>query len=304
MTHAPDISALIVNYNSGPLLTTVVEKLHASTAGLDVETIVWDNASADGSTERLEAAVPGITVVRSAGNIGFVRATNAQLKMARGRTVLLLNSDAVPDGDAIRVMFEYLQSHPEVGAVGPRLQLPDGRLDAACRRHFKTFETYVFKVLGLDRVFASHPRFGRYNLTYLDPSVLTPVDALSGACMLVRREALDSIGWQMDERFRMYCEDEDWCCRLAAAGWTIVYLPSALVWHYKGSSSAPTWRVRMRTTFEWHRSVALFHAKHLASRYAAPTNAVVYASIAALGALTMVRRSAARRRPRRHVQPT
>ncbi len=287
----PDISALVINYNGGALLTRVVKALHKSAAGLSLDTIVWDNASEDGSIEALEAAVPGIEIVRSRENLGFVRATNRQLDRAQGRTILLLNSDAVPDGRAIRELYEFLQAHQDVGAVGPRLQLADGSLDPACRRHFKTFETYVFRVLALDRAFASSPRLGRYNLTYLDPAVLTEVDALSGACMLIRREALESIGWTMDERFRMYCEDEDWCCRLKAAGWKVVYNPRAVVWHYKGGSSSRSWKVRTRTTYEWHRSVALFHKKHLAPKYNAATNAAIYACIGLLGALKIAKRA-------------
>lgn len=286
----PDVSALVINYNGGALLTRVVRGLQQSAAGLRVETIVWDNASTDGSIEMLELAVPGLRIVRSPENLGFVRATNAQLKLASGRHILLLNSDAVPDGEAVRALYDYLQDHSDVGAVGPRLQLRDGGLDPACRRHFKTLETYVFRVLALDRLFSRHPRFGRYNLTYLDPAVVTEVDALSGACMLIRREALESIGMFMDERFRMYCEDEDWCCRLKARAWRIVYYPGAVVWHFKGGSSSRSLAVRARTTVEWHRSVALFHAKHIAPRYSPITNAFIYVSIAALGAVTLARR--------------
>jgi GT2 family glycosyltransferase len=294
----PDISALIVNYNGGDLLTTVVESLITSVSGLNLEIIVWDNASSDGSADRLAVRLPSVQVVRSRENLGFSRATNRQLEMARGKTILLLNPDAKPEVDAIRTLFDYLQAHPDVGAVGPRLVLPDGSLDAACRRSAKTLETYVFRMLGLDGRYPQHPRFGRYNLTYLDPGTLVPVDAFSGACILVRREALEQIGTKMDERFRMYCEDEDWCLRLRHAGWTLIYNPAARVVHYKGNSSDSSWRTRVRTAFEWHRSVLLFHRKHLASKYPAPLNALVYGGCVALGAIAMVRRIPAPR-PRR-----
>jgi GT2 family glycosyltransferase len=217
--------------------------------------------------------------------------------MARGRTILLLNPDAKPQSSAVLTMFEYLQTHPDVGGVGPRLVLPDGSLDAACRRTAKTFETYLFRLLGLDRRFERHPRFGRYNMTYLDPAVLVSVDSFSGACMLVRREALEQIGMKMDERFRMYCEDEDWCLRLRNAGWKLVYNPDAVVVHFKGSSSGGTWRIRLRTTYEWHRSVLLFHRKHLASRYPAVLNGFVYISSVVLGVVAIVVRTPVRRKP-------
>lgn len=299
----PDVSALVINYNGGQLLVEVVESLIASSAGLDLEIIVWDNASEDGSAERLAQTFPSIQIVRSPVNLGFTRATNRQLEMARGRTILLLNPDAKPQGGAVKTLFDYLQANPEVGGVGPRLVLPDGSLDPACRRSAKTFETYLFRMLGLDRRFPVHPRFGRYNLTYVDPAKMVAVDSFSGACMLVRREALEQIGTKMDERFRMYCEDEDWCLRLRQAGWQLVYNPDAVVVHYKGSSSNSTWRTRLRTTFEWHRSVLLFHRKHLARRYPAPVNLLVYAGSVALGFVAIAMRTPRWRRSRRVYTP-
>jgi GT2 family glycosyltransferase len=290
VTVLPDVSALIINYNGGDLLINVVRSLLTSARGLDLEVIVWDNASRDGSADRLATEVPIVRIVRSRDNVFFARATNSQLDMARGRNILLLNPDARPEGDAIRTLYDYLQANPDVGAVGPRLVLPNGSLDPACRRSAKTLETYAFRALGLDRLFPSNRRFGRYNLTYLDPAAATEVGAFSGACMLVRREALEQIGFYMDEQFRMYCEDEDWCMRLAQRGWRLVYNPAALVVHFKGSSSRGTWRTRARTTFEWHRSVLLFHRKHLARRYSPALNLLVYVGVVAAGAVAIALR--------------
>jgi GT2 family glycosyltransferase len=287
-----DLSILVVNYNGGPLLVDVLRAAYASADGLDYEVLLWDNASGDGSIDRVERDAPHerLVVHRHPENVGFVRATNRQLAQAQGRVILLLNSDAVPEGAAIATLHRYVMAHDDVGAVGPRLRLPDGRLDAACRRRAKRFSTYVYRAVGLDRRFPSSSRFGHYNATDLPEDREADIDALSGACLMARRRALESVGFLMDERFRMYCEDEDWCLRLRKGGWRVVYQPSAVVWHMKGHSSGSTRRVAVRTAYEWHRSVALFHRKHLAPSLSWPANGATYLMVGASLAATVARR--------------
>lgn len=290
MNQPPYISAIIVNWNGGALILQAIGALIRSAEGLNLEIIVIDNASTDGSPDRIADAFSQVCLMRMQSNLGFCRANNQALKIAKGKAVLLLNPDAIPEGQAIKELYEYLMNHPDVGVVGPRLLFPDGSLDAACRRHSKTISTYIYKVLMLDTLFKKSPRFGRYNITYLDQEILTEVDSVSGACLLVKREALNDIGTYMDERFFMYCEDEDWCCRIKQAGWKIVYYPRAIVWHYKGNTSSrhPRWRVRLHVTYHWHRSVWIFHEKHLAPKYNWVINAFVYCSIIAVGAIASV----------------
>lgn len=287
MTERPDISALVVNWNGGELVLKAIDALKASAQRISLEIIVCDNGSVDGSADAIARRFPEAMLIRAGRDLHFVGATNLQLPHARGRYILLLNPDAIPEGTAIRTLYEYMEAQPEVGICGPRLQLPDGRMDLACRRQFKMLETYFIKVLLLDRFFPHHPRFGRYNLLYADPNELMQVDAVSGACMLIRDEALDRIGRRMDTRFYMTCEDEDWCCAVRNAGWQVIYNPAALVWHHKGSATTnhPSRMERLKTAYHKHRSMWRFHCKHLGPRYSRLTNAFVFASIALLGAL-------------------
>ena len=286
----PAITALLVNWNGGDLVLRAIESLRVSAGPLPLQILVFDNASTDGSPQRIASRFPEVELTRSADNIGFVRANNRLLPGARAGAVLLLNPDAVPDGDAIQRLHALLMTKPDVGACGPRLLLADGRLDPACRRRFKTISTYFYRLLFLDRLFPSSPRFGRYTMGDVDPAVPAQIDVLSGACMLVRRSALEDIGLFFDERFHMYCEDEDWCRRLADAGWRILYEPAAVVWHVKGGSSRGVSRwTPVRTSYHWHRSVGLFHRKHLARAYPLPVNLLVYAAVFCVGALSVLK---------------
>ncbi len=288
---SPDLSVIIVNWNGGTLVLEVLRNLLETTSSLNLEVLLVDNASTDESPQQIQELFPGVRFIQMDQNVGFCKGNNRALQEATGKAILLLNPDAVPEVHAIPSLLLYLNEHPQVGAVGPRLQLSDGTLDAACRRHFKTIRTYFYRIFYLDRLFPKSRRFGHYNLTYLDPSVLTEVDGISGACFLVRKSALDSIGVFFDEQFLMYCEDEDWCYRLKAAGWKIMYYPQALVTHYKGfcSTSHSSWKTRLRVSFYWHRAIWLFHRKHMASQHTMVLNGLVYLSIVLHGFISSIR---------------
>ncbi|MAG37691.1 MAG: glycosyl transferase, partial [Dehalococcoidia bacterium] len=194
--------------------------------------------------------------------------------------------------DAVRLSLDWLDAHPDVGICGPKILLPDGRLDGPCRRSFKTPAMYFYRFLGLTKRFPKSRRFGRYYLSYLDPDLTTDVDAVIGAFLLIRRATFQQIG-PLDERFFMYCEDEDWCFRAKQAGWRVVYYPKAVVEHHKGTSSQ---QHRARAAWYWHRSVFLHHRKHIAAGYHPLINAAVYAGIAASFAGQVTRSLAAQRR--------
>jgi GT2 family glycosyltransferase len=145
----------------------------------------------------------------------------------------------------------------------------------------------VYHGLRLDRIFTRSPEFGRYYLSYLDPDMLTEVDSVMGAFMMVRREAVDTIGY-LDEHFFMYCEDEDWCLRAKKAGWQVIYNPRAEVVHHKGSASTTR---KMAMIWEWHKSVYIFHQKNLAPNYSQLSNGTVYVLIGLSFASSMIQNS-------------
>lgn len=285
----PRLSVVIVNYNGGALLRACLQHLWPQLAPR-WEVFLVDNASTDDSLSGLEADFPGLRLIRNAANVGYARANNQALRLATGRYVLLLNPDVVLAPKALATALAYLDAHPAVSILGPKVLLPDGRLDPPARRSFKTPATYLYKMLGLSRLFRRHPRFGRYYLSFLNDDQLVEVDAVVGAFLLIRRSIIERIGL-LDERFFMYCEDEDWCWRAKQAGGRVVYHPGVVVHHRKGSS---TRQRPFRMAYHWHRSLFLYHQKNMAPRYPTVVNLAVYAgmlaSLVATLALTGVRR--------------
>lgn len=273
---ATALSIIIVNYNGSSIVRECLDRLWPELQpGWQV--LLVDNASRDGSADGLESAYPGLAVVRNAANLGFARANNQAMRIATGQYLLLLNPDVTLECGAVATALAYMDAHDDVGFLGPKILLADGRPDPAAHRSFKTPETYLFKMTGLSRLFPRHPRFGRYYLSHLGDDRITDVDSIVGAFMLVRRSVIDAIGL-LDERFFMYCEDEDWCWRAKQAGTRVVYHPGVVVHHRKGSSART---VPLRMTYHWHRSLFLYHRKNIAPRYSRLTNAGIYAGIAA-----------------------
>jgi GT2 family glycosyltransferase len=174
--------------------------------------------------------------------------------------------------------------------LGAGVLLEDGRVDPAAHRSFKDVGTYFYKALGLSRLFPRHPRFGRYYLSYRPLDKVTEVDSVVGAFLLIRRRVVDAVGL-LDERFFMYCEDEDWCWRAKRAGWAVIYHPGVVVRHQKGSSAR---QAPLRMIYHWHRSTYLYHRKNIAPACAAPVNVAIYAGIFAVLGVRLVRQLGAR----------
>ncbi|MHB1295914.1 MAG: glycosyltransferase family 2 protein [Anaerolineae bacterium] len=265
-----DLAIIIVNYNTRLELDACLRSVYAS-AGRDAyQVIVVDNRSSDGSVEMVQAEHPWVDHCLSTDhNGGYAYANNVGFRIAgygaktpfegpRARHVLLLNPDTVLPPDALQQMVAFLDDHPDVGAVGPKLVRPDGSLDRACRRSFPTPEVSLYRLSGLSKLFPNSSRFGRYNLTYLDPDVQADVDSLVGAFMMMRGEALDQAGL-LDETFFMYGEDIDLCYRIKQRGWRIVYNPAVTVLHLKGASSR---KASTPATLAFYDAMRIFHNKH------------------------------------------
>jgi GT2 family glycosyltransferase len=271
-----DVSVILVNYNGGRLILRTLDSLFDTTGcHLAIEVFVVDNGSSDSSVSEIRQRYPHVKVINNAANVGFSRANNQAISLSHGRYILLLNPDTVLKEIAVDQVVNFMDEHPEVGICGPKVVLPNGRLDRACRRTFKTPSMYLYHGLGLSRIFKRSPALGQYYLSYLDPDMLTEVDSIMGAFMMVRRETVDTIGY-LDESFFMYCEDEDWCFRAKRAGWKVVYNPRAEIIHHKGSSSSGR---KMAMIWEWHKSVYRFHRKNLAPSYSHLSNMMVYVLI-------------------------
>lgn len=260
-----DLGIVIVNWNTCDLLRDCLRSVEQS-VGVTYRVVVVDNASTDGSAEMVRAGFPRVELIENADNRGYPAANNQGLRrlgFERGgpddapRYALALNPDTVLPPDALREMVGYMDADPRVGVAGPKLVLLDGSLDLACRRSFPTPEISFYRMIGLSRLFPRSRRFGRYNLTYLDPDVETEVDSVVGAFMMVRREAIQRVGL-FDETFFMYGEDLDWAYRIKQAGWTVKYNPRVTVTHVKRAAS----RQSRRAQQEFYRAMLIFYRKH------------------------------------------
>ena len=189
-TDVVDVSVVVVTYNVREFLEQALGSVERASAGLSVETFVVDNDSADGSAEMVRDRFPDVRLIANEENVGFAVANNQALREARGRHVLVLNPDTILQEDTLRTLVAFMDGHPDAGAVGCRILNPDGTFAPESRRAFPTPAVAFYRIVGLGRLFPKSPRFGRYNLTYLPVDEVCEVDALSGSCMMVRREAM------------------------------------------------------------------------------------------------------------------
>lgn len=268
-----DLGVIILNWNTRELLRDCLRSVFAASGPLTFEVCVVDNASRDGSVAMVRAEFPQVRLVESRENGGYAAGNNLGLQafsFGPGRNdgpryVLLLNPDTVVPETALISLAAYMDTHPRAGAAGPRLLLPSGELDLACRRSL-AFDAFVYRMLGLSQLFPRSRRFGQYNLTYLSPDVETEVGSVVGACMIVRREAVAQAGL-LDEAFFMYGEDLDWASAIHQAGWEVRYNPAVTVVHVKRAAS----RQSHRAQIAFHEAMLYFYRKH----YAADTPAVL-----------------------------
>lgn len=231
------LSILIANWNVRDYLRECLHAIHEQlrVPRDDYEIVVVDNASTDGSVEMLREEFPDVVLLRNDRNVGFGRANNQALAASRGRYLLILNTDAVILDDSVDRMLAYLEEHEDVGAVGARLQNPDGSYQhgGTCGS-FMNLANVACDVLWLDRLLP--PKLRPRPVFYRDdPQGTFDVDWVNAACMLVRREAVPEPFF--DPRFFLYAEDMDLCYRMRRNGWRVVYMSSASVKHYGSQST-------------------------------------------------------------------
>ena len=190
------------------------------------------------------------------------------------RYALLLNPDTVVPPDAFARMTQLMDDHPDFGVSGPKLVRLDGSLDLACRRGFPSVEVSFWRLTKLSKIFPRSRRFGRYNMTYLDPDQPAEIDSVVGAFMLVRREAIEQAGL-LDEIFWMYGEDLDWAYRIKHCGWKVYYDPQVVVTHVKRASSSQDNAGAAKAKYEFDRAMWLFYRKHYQAATPAPIDWLV-----------------------------
>ena len=273
-TNKPLVSAIVVSYNVRDLLLDSLRAFYAS-SDVPVEAIVVDNASSDGSADAVATNFRQAKIIRLAVNVGFGKANNAGLQQAEGRFILLLNPDVNVQPGCVGRLTDFLLVRPDAGAVGPRLERPDGKLDLAARRGFPTPSAAFYRFSGLSRLFPRSARFNRYNMGHLPETETHEIDSGSAACLMVRRAAVERVGF-FDPDYFMYGEDIDLCYRLKSGGWKIFYMPDGRAVHLKGAATQQSTR---RMLWEFHRAMWTFHHKHYAADMPAFANGLVWASI-------------------------
>jgi N-acetylglucosaminyl-diphospho-decaprenol L-rhamnosyltransferase len=259
-----DVGIVILNWNTRDLLKRCLETVLVSEGDFTYQVVVVDNNSSDGSVEMVRQNFPTVQVIESGSNGGYSFGNNLGLralgfckKNEAPRYAVLLNPDTEVPRNAFYQMTRFMDLRPDVGVAGPKLILEGGSLDLACRRSFPTPVVSFYRFSGLSRLFPHNPRFGRYNMTFVDPDQEIEVDSVVGAYMQVRREAIEQAGL-LDETFFMYGEDLDWAYRIKKAGWKVFYHPQVVVKHVKRAAS----RKSKKAQFEFQRAMLIFYRKH------------------------------------------
>lgn len=252
------LSIIIVNYNVRYFLEQCLHSLFKAIDTSETEVFVVDNCSTDDSLDMLRKSYPQIKLIANTENVGFAKANNLAIEASRADYVLLLNPDTLVQEDAIHKMLDFLETHPEAGALGVKMIDGKGRFLPESKRGLPTPAVSFYKISGLSALFPRSRRFGRYHLAWLDKDEIHPVDVLAGACMMVRKEAIDKAGL-LDEDFFMYGEDIDWSYRILKAGYRNYYFPLARILHYKGES---TKKGSLNYVYVFHNAMAIFAKKH------------------------------------------
>lgn len=244
----------------------------------NLEIIVIDNGSEDGIEELLSREYPQVKFIGNKENLGYTRPMNQGLRVARGQYVMQLNPDTKILPGAFDKLLDYMDVNPQVGICGPKVLNRDGSFQKQCRRGEPRPIAMLGYFLRLSRLFPNSKTLGSYLLEFEDEDATLEVDALSGSCMLIRREVIGEIGY-LDEQFFAYQEDTDICSRARQAGWKVYYYPEAKIIHYGGQGGS---RVEpYRSIIEWHRSYWLYYNKHLARDYLFLINWFYYLLMAA-----------------------
>jgi GT2 family glycosyltransferase len=249
----PDISIIIINWNTRQLLLDCLASVYKTIQQASFEVFVVDNGSADGSVEAVARQYSGVKLIANSRNEGFARANNSAIRSMKGRYAVLLNSDTLLKQGAIDDMFAFMETHPDAGMCGPQLLYGDGSKQTSTG----VFPDIVSELASksLKRLF-SFARRGASRSSFEGP---TPVDFIIGACMFARKSAIDDVG-MLDEEYFFFYEEIDWCFRMNKKGWRVYHVPAIEIYHFGGQS---TKNINLKARVESWRSRYLFLRKSL-----------------------------------------
>lgn len=276
-----DLSVIIVNWRSVPFLRNCLASLCREAPDFSLEILVVDNASNDGCGDMLRREFPSVTFIQSPENLGFSRANNLGFSRSRGRALLFLNPDTEIRGKAVTILFDTLFSSPECGAVGARLLNTDLSLQTSCILPFPTLMNQILDSARLQSLLPGWSLWGQ-RPARSSSKVVSEVEAVSGACLMVKRPVFETCGLFSADYF-MYSEDVDLCYRIRRNGYKVLYAGEAAVVHHGGASSSRTDN-RHFHSIQMRESTAIFMRKYYSARYAA----CYQAAMAAVAAIRIV----------------
>jgi GT2 family glycosyltransferase/lipopolysaccharide/colanic/teichoic acid biosynthesis glycosyltransferase len=258
------LSIVIVNYNVKYFLEQCLNSVRKATEGIQAEVFVVDNNSVDSSCTMVKEKFPEVKLIENKENLGFSRANNQAIRLAKGNYVLLLNPDTVVEDDTFSKVLVFMEKTPDSGGLGVKMIDGKGNFLPESKRGLPTPAVAFYKIFGLSKFFPKSKIFGRYHLGYLDNEQVHEVDVLSGAFMLLRKSALDMIGL-LDEEFFMYGEDIDLSYRITKGGYKNYYYPETRIIHYKGES---TKKGSVNYVLVFYNAMIIFAKKHFTQKNA------------------------------------
>jgi len=246
-----DVSIIIVNWNTKEYHLRCIESIYQSLKKIEMEVFVVDNGSKNGSVTAVKERFPMICLIENEKNLGFAKAANQGLQKGSGRYLLLLNPDTQVKNGAIERLMLFMKVNPDIGIAGAPLLNPDGSKQNSIA-NFPSLATELLNKSLLRWLFPE--KFPGKEKDYPEPF---EVDSVIGACMMVRRDALNQVGL-LDEDYFLFLEETDWCYRMKRAGWKIYHVPQAEVYHFQGKSAET---VKKRARVEFYRSRYHFFKK-------------------------------------------
>ncbi len=263
-TYTFKLSVIIVNYNVEHFLDQCLDSVRRASKNVSLEVLIVDNKSVDGSLEMLSKKYPEYTLIANEDNVGFSKANNQAMRIAKGEYILLLNPDTVVAEDTFTKVIQFMDEHPNAGGLGVHMIDGKGNFLPESKRGLPKPMVAFYKIFGLSKLFPKSKRFGQYHLGHISEGETSKIDVLSGAFMLMRATALKKVGL-LDEDYFMYGEDIDLSYRIQKGGFDNYYFPETSIIHYKGES---TKKSSVNYVFVFYKAMVIFARKHFAGKQA------------------------------------
>ena len=261
-----NLSVIIVNYNVVHELAQCLESVRTALQNIDGEVFIIDNNSSDNSCEIIRDKFPWATLIANNENVGFAKANNQAIRLASGEYILLLNPDTIVESDSFTKMLAFMDAHPDGGGLGVKMLDGNGKFLPESKRGIPTPFTAFCKLFGLWRLAPKSDKLNHYYLGALPNDQTAEIEILAGACMLIRKSVLDTIGL-LDERYFLYGEDVDISYRILQAGYKNYYFPETHITHFKGRS---TQKYKHKSIIAFYQSMKIFSDQYMGTNRHTP----------------------------------